>query len=172
MSHGDYLAQVPDGFQLIRTPPRRLSHESRGVLRRAVPSGGQSYGPRAGDAAQFPLCGLPVWTMRNYMKTAIADVREKVGDGKVLALSGGVDSSVAAALLAKAVGERLTCIFVDHVACCAKTRVNGLQGCLPGFRDALYPCQRPAALYGAAGRRRAGAGAEAEDHRRGVYPRL
>ena len=51
----------------------------------------------------------------NYAQTAIKDIREKVGDGKVLlALSGGVDSSVAAALLAKAVGDKLTCIFVDH----------------------------------------------------------
>lgn len=53
--------------------------------------------------------------MGNYAQTAIKDIREKVGDGKVLlALSGGVDSSVAAALLAKAVGDKLTCIFVDH----------------------------------------------------------
>ena len=55
------------------------------------------------------------WSMKNYAKTAIAQIREKVGNGKVLlALSGGVDSSVAAALLAKAVGNQLTCIFVDH----------------------------------------------------------
>jgi GMP synthase (glutamine-hydrolysing) len=53
--------------------------------------------------------------MGDYCKTAIASVREKVGDGKVLlALSGGVDSSVAAALLAEAVGSQLTCVFVDH----------------------------------------------------------
>ena len=53
--------------------------------------------------------------MSNYAKTAVEDIRKKVGDGKVLlALSGGVDSSVAAALLAKAVGDKLTCIFVDH----------------------------------------------------------
>ncbi len=55
------------------------------------------------------------WTMGDYKQTAIRDVREKVGDGKVLlALSGGVDSSVAAALLAEAVGSQLTCVFVDH----------------------------------------------------------
>ncbi|OJU17317.1 MAG: glutamine-hydrolyzing GMP synthase [Clostridiales bacterium 43-6] len=55
------------------------------------------------------------WTMEDYAKTAIADIKNKVGDGKVLlALSGGVDSSVAAALLSKAVGSQLTCIFVDH----------------------------------------------------------
>ena len=55
------------------------------------------------------------WTMGDYCRTAIASIREKVGDGKVLlALSGGVDSSVAAALLAEAVGSQLTCVFVDH----------------------------------------------------------
>ncbi len=55
------------------------------------------------------------WTMGMYAKAAIADIKAQVGDGKVLlALSGGVDSSVLAALLAKAVGKQLTCIFVDH----------------------------------------------------------
>ena len=61
-------------------------------------------GPAAGD-----------WTMGDYKNAAIAAIREKVGDGKVLlALSGGVDSSVCAALLAEAVGSQLTCVFVDH----------------------------------------------------------
>lgn len=55
------------------------------------------------------------WTMANYARAAVEEVRRTVGDGKVvLALSGGVDSSVAAALISKAVGGRLTCIFVDH----------------------------------------------------------
>ena len=55
------------------------------------------------------------WTMGDYKKTAIASLRQKIGPGKVLlALSGGVDSSVAAALLAEAVGPQLTCVFVDH----------------------------------------------------------
>ena len=55
------------------------------------------------------------WTMESYAETAIKNIREKVGDGKaLLALSGGVDSSVACKLLAKAIGSQLTCIFVDH----------------------------------------------------------
>ena len=55
------------------------------------------------------------WTMENYVETAVADIRRRVGDGRVLlGLSGGVDSSVAAVLLDKAVGKQLTCIFVDH----------------------------------------------------------
>ena len=53
--------------------------------------------------------------MGDYMRSSIAAIREKVGSGKVLlALSGGVDSSVAAALIAEAVGDQLTCVFVDH----------------------------------------------------------
>ena len=64
----------------------------------------------------FEVCGCHgEWTMANYAKTAVEDIRKTVGDGKVLlALSGGVDSSVAAALISKAVGNQLTCIFVDH----------------------------------------------------------
>ena len=64
----------------------------------------------------YEVCGaVGDWTMEDYKRTAIAAIREKVGSGKVLlALSGGVDSSVCAALLAEAVGEQLTCVFVDH----------------------------------------------------------
>ncbi len=64
----------------------------------------------------YRICGLtPEWTMASYVNEAIAECRAKVGDGRVLlALSGGVDSAVAAALLYRAVGDKLTCIFVDH----------------------------------------------------------
>ena len=64
----------------------------------------------------YEVCGAQGdWTMGDYKETAIRTIREKVGDGKVLlALSGGVDSSVAAALVAEAVGSQLTCVFVDH----------------------------------------------------------
>ena len=64
----------------------------------------------------YEVCGATGdWTMGDFMRKSIEDIRAKVGDGKVLlALSGGVDSSVAAALLAEAVGPQLTCVFVDH----------------------------------------------------------
>ena len=64
----------------------------------------------------YRVCGCTgTWNMGDYMRSSIAAIREKVGSGKVLlALSGGVDSSVAAALIAEAVGDQLTCVFVDH----------------------------------------------------------
>lgn len=64
----------------------------------------------------FKVCGASgKWTMKNYIETAVEDIRNRVGNGRVLlALSGGVDSSVCAVLLDKAIGSRLTCIFVDH----------------------------------------------------------
>ena len=122
MSHGDYLEQIPEGFQLMAhtdaCPTAAIADESRGFY-------GVQYHPEVNHTENglamlrnflYQVCGCQgEWTMGSYMQQAIADVREKVGDGKVLlALSGGVDSSVAAALLAKAVGDRLTCIFVDH----------------------------------------------------------
>ena len=64
----------------------------------------------------YKICGFaPEWTMASYLEEAVEDCRRRIGSGKVLlALSGGVDSSVAAALLQRAVGDQLTCIFVDH----------------------------------------------------------
>lgn len=64
----------------------------------------------------YEVCGCTgTWRMDSFVETTIAQLREKIGSGKVLcALSGGVDSSVAAVLLAKAIGKQLTCVFVDH----------------------------------------------------------
>ena len=64
----------------------------------------------------FDICGLePTWTMDNIIEQKVAEIRQKVGDGRViLALSGGVDSSVVAALVHRAIGDQLTCVFVNH----------------------------------------------------------
>lgn len=122
MSHGDYISRVPDGFTVtaktavcptaaMACPEKRLygvqfhpevQHTVEGseMLRRFL----------------YTVCGASGdWTMADYRQTAIRSIREKVGSGRaLLALSGGVDSSVAAALMAEAIGSQLTCVFVDH----------------------------------------------------------
>ena len=122
MSHGDYMEKVPEGFALVAhskaCPNVAIADVKRGFY-------GVQYHPEVNHTENgvrmirnflYEVCGATGdWTMGDYKRTAIAAVREKVGNGKVLlALSGGVDSSVCAALLAEAVGEQLTCVFVDH----------------------------------------------------------
>ena len=122
MSHGDYMAKVPEGFALAAhtdmCPTAAIADPARGFY-------GVQFHPEVNHTEHgtqmirnflYQVCHAKGdWTMEDYCRTAIAAIREKVGDGKVLlALSGGVDSSVAAALLAEAVGKQLTCVFVDH----------------------------------------------------------
>ena len=122
MSHGDYMARVPEGFELVAhtemCPTAAIADEARGFY-------GVQYHPEVNHTENgtlmlknflYEVCGAKGdWTMEDYKNTSINAIRNKVGDGKVLlALSGGVDSSVAAALLAEAVGNQLTCVFVDH----------------------------------------------------------
>ena len=122
MSHSDYMARVPEGFALVAH-----SHACPNVAIADVERG--FYGVQFHPEVNHTEYGLDMlrnflyevchaqgdWTMGDYCRTAIAAVREKVGSGRVLlALSGGVDSSVAAALVAEAVGSQLTCVFVDH----------------------------------------------------------
>ena len=122
MSHGDYMAQVPQGFRLVAhsaaCPTVGICDEERSFY-------GVQFHPEVNHTVYgsemlhnflYEICGaVGDWTMADYKRRAIEEIRAKVGDGKVLlALSGGVDSSVAAALLAEAVGNQLTCVFVDH----------------------------------------------------------
>ena len=122
MSHGDYMAKVPQGFDLVAhsdaCPNVAIADESRGFY-------GEQYHPEVNHTENgvamirnflYEVCDAAGdWTMGDYKNTATREIREKVGSGKVLlALSGGVDSSVVAALLAEAVGNQLTCVFVDH----------------------------------------------------------
>lgn len=122
MSHTDYISKAPEGFKIVAhtadCPVAAMECAEKGLF-------GMQYHPEVmhtenGTAMLrnflYNACGCSGdWSMSNYAQTAIKDVREKVGNGKVLlALSGGVDSSVLAALLSKAVGNQLTCIFVDH----------------------------------------------------------
>ena len=122
MSHGDYMERVPEGFALTARskacPNVAIADAERGFY-------GVQFHPEVNHTENglrmirnflYEVCGAKGdWTMEDYKRTAIAAVRKKVGGGRVLlALSGGVDSSVCAALLAEAVGEQLTCVFVDH----------------------------------------------------------
>lgn len=122
MSHTDYISRLPEGFKSTAhtsdCPVAAMSDAENRLY-------GIQYHPEVMHTENgtkmlhnflYKVCGCAGdWSMSNYAKTAIQTIREKVGSGKVLlALSGGVDSSVLAALLAKAVGNQLTCIFVDH----------------------------------------------------------
>ena len=122
MSHTDYISQLPKGFRVTAhtavCPVAAMENAERKLY--AVQFHPEvnhtENGSRMLHSFLYGVCGCTGdWTMENYAQTSIARIREKVGDGRVLlALSGGVDSSVCAALLSKAIGSQLTCIFVDH----------------------------------------------------------
>ena len=122
MSHGDYMARIPEGFRLSANsaacPTVGICDEERGFygVQFHPEVNHTEYGAQMLRNFLYEVCGAAGdWTMSDYKREAIEQVRAKVGGGKVLlALSGGVDSSVAAALLAEAVGSQLTCVFVDH----------------------------------------------------------
>ncbi len=122
MSHADRVTEVPQGFEIIakteNCPVAAMQNTEKKIY-------AMQYHPEVNHSLEgkkmlknfiVNICGeARDWTMAAYAQQAIQDVREKVGDGKVLlALSGGVDSSVVAALISKAIGSNLTCIFVDH----------------------------------------------------------
>lgn len=124
MSHGDRIERMPEGFQAIA----RTSNSPVAAMK-AVDRGRRLYGLQFHPEVVHTeggttilknfvhgVCGVtPDWTMRSFKADAIAAIRAQAGTGKVLcALSGGVDSSVAAMLAHEAVGDRLTCMFVDN----------------------------------------------------------
>ena len=122
MSHGDYMERVPKGFTVIARsaacPNAAIADERRrfyGVQFHPEVSHTQ-YGQAMLRSFLTRIChAVGDWSMHSYRKRAVTELREKIGGGKVLlALSGGVDSSVCAALLSEAIGSQLTCVFVDH----------------------------------------------------------
>jgi GMP synthase (glutamine-hydrolysing) len=122
MSHGDRVAAVPPGFQTTAGTPQVpiAAFEDRERDLYAIQFHPEvSHTVNGGEILRnflYGVCGAQGdWRMASYLEEAVAAVREKVGEGKVIcALSGGVDSSVVAALLKRAVGERSTAIFVDN----------------------------------------------------------
>ena len=122
MSHGDLITQIPDGFTVTasnsHTPFAAFENEERQIY-------GVQFHPEVRHSIHgnemlrnfaFNICKAKGdWSMENFIEIEIAKIRERVGDRKVLlGLSGGVDSSVVGVLLQKAIGDQLTCIFVDH----------------------------------------------------------
>ncbi len=122
MSHGDRVEKLPEGFHAIgateNAPVAAFAAPARRVW-------GLQFHPEVVHTVPgreilrnflFTICGCQgLWDMHSFIETTIAQVREQVGDGKVICgLSGGVDSSVAALLLHRALGDQLTCIFVNN----------------------------------------------------------
>ena len=122
MSHFDYISNVAPGFKISAhtadCPVAAAENLDKNLY--AIQFHPEVLHTQEGSKMLYNfvrnVCGCQgLWRMDSFVENAIKEVREKVGDGKVLlALSGGVDSSVLAALLAKAVGSQLTCVFVDH----------------------------------------------------------
>jgi GMP synthase (glutamine-hydrolysing) len=122
MSHGDKVTQLPDGFKVMASTPSCPIAGMADEVRRFY---AVQFHPEVTHTVQgrailerfvLGICGTkPDWIMGNYIDEAVAKIREQVGDEEViLGLSGGVDSSVAAALIHRAIGDQLTCVFVDH----------------------------------------------------------
>ncbi|WP_418604830.1 glutamine-hydrolyzing GMP synthase [Kingella kingae] len=122
ISHGDKVSKLPMGFAVIGDTPScpiaMMEHAEKQFY-------GIQFHPEVTHTKQgkallnrfvLDICGAkPSWTMPNYIEEAIVKIREQVGNEEViLGLSGGVDSSVAAALIHRAIGDQLTCVFVDH----------------------------------------------------------
>ena len=122
MSHGDKVTELPPGFKLMASTPScpiaGMADEARGYY-------GVQFHPEVTHTEKgrellnrFVLDiakAKPDWVMGDYIEEAVARIREQVGsDEVILGLSGGVDSSVAAALIHRAIGDQLTCVFVDH----------------------------------------------------------
>ena len=122
MSHGDKVTALPPGFKLMASTPScpiaGMADEARGYY-------GVQFHPEVTHTVQgrallerfvLQIAGAkPDWIMRDHITDAVEKIRAQVGDEEViLGLSGGVDSSVAAALIHRAIGDQLTCVFVDH----------------------------------------------------------
>ncbi len=122
MSHGDKVTELPPGFRLMASTEScqiaGMADEARGYY-------GVQFHPEVTHTLQgaallqrfvLGICGAKAdWVMRDHVAEAVAGIREQVGsDEVILGLSGGVDSSVAAALIHRAIGDQLTCVFVDH----------------------------------------------------------
>ena len=141
MSHGDKVYRLPENFRTIGSTPSCPIAMMENAERRFY---GIQFHPEVTHTKQgralinrfvLDICGAqPSWTMPNYIDEAVAKIREQVGsDEVILGLSGGVDSSVAAALIHRAISDQLTCVFVDH----GLLRLNEAENVMKMFADNL-----------------------------------
>ena len=141
MSHGDKVSRLPENFRTIGSTPSCPIAMMENAERHFY---GIQFHPEVTHTKQgralinrfvLDICGAqPSWTMPNYIDEAVAKIREQVGsDEVILGLSGGVDSSVAAALIHRAIGDQLTCVFVDH----GLLRLNEAENVMKMFADNL-----------------------------------
>ena len=122
MSHFDYISALAEGFEAVAhtadCPVAAAQNDAKGLY--AIQFHPEvlhtTEGTKMLSNFVLGICGCSgTWRMASFVEDAVEEIRERVGDGKVLlALSGGVDSSVAAGLLSRAIGNQLTCVFVDH----------------------------------------------------------
>jgi len=141
MSHGDRIEEMPKGFNSIahseNSPVAAMTNDARRIY-------GVQFHPEVAHTPRgkeilanflFRVCGLsPLWTMHSFIETSIGRIRDTVGrENVVLGLSGGVDSSVAAVLLHRALGDQLTCIFVNN----GLLRKNEAEEVLQTFREGI-----------------------------------
>ena len=141
MSHGDKVSRLPENFRTIGSTPSCPIAMMENADKHFY---GIQFHPEVTHTKQgralinrfvLDICGAqPGWTMPNYIDEAVAKIREQVGsDEVILGLSGGVDSSVAAALIHRAIGDQLTCVFVDH----GLLRLNEAENVMKMFADNL-----------------------------------
>ncbi|MGQ9469729.1 MAG: glutamine-hydrolyzing GMP synthase [Nitrososphaerales archaeon] len=139
MSHGDYVDRLPEGFDVIANSENCPIAAMRNRDKRIF---GLQFHPEVVHTEKgveilknfiFNICKCkPAWKMESFVEKTISEIKDKVGNEKVLcALSGGVDSSTVATLIYRAIGENLTCIFVDH----GLLRKNEAQQIIKTFRD-------------------------------------
>ena len=122
MSHTDYIERAPEGFKIIGNTPvcpvaaMECAEKNLYAVQFHPEVMHTQEGTKMLSNFVYNICNCTGdWTMDSFVEKSIEEIRERIGDGKALcALSGGVDSSVAAVLLSKAIGKQLTCVFVDH----------------------------------------------------------
>ncbi len=139
MSHGDYVTKLPDGFHLTaktdNSPLCAISNPAKKIygIQFHPEVTHTEFGKTILNNFLYEICGCsPDWTSESFITTTIDEVKKKVGGKKIIcALSGGVDSSVAAVLIHKAIGDQLVCIHVDH----GMMRKNESAGIIKMFKE-------------------------------------